>query len=128
MAAKSPIALALHGGAGARRGRDYDRQIDNMRMLVERAKAQLEAGASALDVVCEVVCALEDSGLYVAGRGASPNTAGKYELDAALMDGPTRLAGAVAALEGFRNPIRVARRVMEATPHVMLVGEGAPPA
>ena len=121
----SRYALALHGGAGARRSRDYSQEVPHMLGLAEAARDRLAAGASALDVAVETVVALEDSGLYVAGRGASPNLAGDYELDASLMDGSTQAAGAVAALKGFRNPILAARRVMEATPHVMLAGEGA---
>ncbi|MFN3558414.1 MAG: isoaspartyl peptidase/L-asparaginase family protein [Brevundimonas sp.] len=118
-------ALILHGGAGARRERNYDAEVVHMREVVEAMKARLDAGASALDVAVEAVVMLEDSGLYVAGRGASPNLAGAYELDASLMDGATRKAGAVAALQGFRNPIVAARAVMDRTPHVMLAGEGA---
>ena len=118
-------ALILHGGAGARRERNYDAEVVHMREVVEAMKARLDAGASALDVAVEAVVMLEDSGLYVAGRGASPNLAGDYELDASLMDGASRRAGSVAALQGFRNPVVAARAVMERTPHVMLVGEGA---
>ena len=118
-------ALILHGGAGARRERNYDAEVVHMRAVVEAMKARLEAGDSALDVATAAVVMLEDSGLYVAGRGASPNLAGAYELDASIMDGATRRAGAVAALQGFRNPVVAARAVMERTPHVMLAGEGA---
>jgi beta-aspartyl-peptidase (threonine type) len=118
-------ALILHGGAGARRERNYDAEVVHMRAAVEAMKARLEAGDSALDVATAAVVMLEDSGLYVAGRGASPNLAGAYELDASIMDGATRRAGAVAALQGFRNPVVAARAVMERTPHVMLAGEGA---
>jgi len=118
-------ALILHGGAGARRERNYDAEVVHMREVVEAMKARLDAGASAVDVAVEAVVMLEDSGLYVAGRGASPNLAGAYELDASLMDGASGKAGAVAALQGFRNPVAAARAVMDRTPHVMLAGEGA---
>lgn len=118
-------ALILHGGAGARRERNYDAEVVHMRQVVEAMKARLDAGDSALDVATAAVVLLEDSGLYVAGKGASPNLAGAYELDASIMDGATRRAGAVAALQGFRNPVLAARAVMERTPHVMLAGEGA---
>ena len=118
-------ALILHGGAGARRERDYTLEIAHMGEVVAAMKARLDAGASALDVAVEATVMLEDSGLYVAGRGASPNLAGAYELDASLMDGATGKAGAVAALQGFRNPVVAARAVMDHTPHVMLAGEGA---
>ncbi|MGH7022187.1 MAG: isoaspartyl peptidase/L-asparaginase family protein [Caulobacteraceae bacterium] len=118
-------AMAIHGGAGALTGRDYSREVEHMRQLIEAGRDRLAADASALEVVVETVAALEASGLYVAGRGASPNTAGVYELDASVMDGASRRAGAVAALQGFASPVRAALAVMEATPHVILAGEGA---
>ena len=68
---------------------------------------------------------LESCGLYVAGRGSAPNSAGYVELDASIMDGRSREAGAVAALRDFVSPVGVARGVMEKTPHVMLAGAGA---
>jgi L-asparaginase / beta-aspartyl-peptidase len=119
------VSIALHGGSGAVQGHDYGREIENMRGLVESGRDRLNAGASALDVVTEAVAALESSGLYIAGRGASPNLAGCYELDASLMDGSTGKAGAVASLCGFRNPIVAARAVMDVTPHVLYAGDGA---
>lgn len=119
------LSLGLHGGAGAKPGRSYDREITHMKGLVEEARDALRAGATALDVATRTVVALEASGLYVAGRGASPNLAGEYELDACIMDGLSGNAGSVAALQGFKSPITAARAVMERTPHVMLAGSGA---
>ena len=117
--------FVLHGGAGVLADRDYTPETHHMRKLAERARDQLAEGQSALDIVTEAVKALEASGLYVAGKGSSPNRAGRFELDAAIMDGQSRNAGAVSALEGYISPIEAARRVMSETPHVLLAGSGA---
>lgn len=118
-------ALALHGGAGAIAERVYRREETHMGALLDQGAELLAGGASALDVVTIMAEALEACGLHVAGKGAAPNAQGVVELDASLMDGATRKAGAVAALRGFVSPVRVARGVMEKTPHVLLAGEGA---
>ena len=115
----------MHGGAGPVAGRDYSVVEDHLRELTEEGKARLEAGDAALDVVEYAVADMESSGLCVAGRGSAPNTAGYVELDASIMDGATRSAGAVAAIVGVVNPVSVARRIMQETPHVMLTGRGA---
>jgi L-asparaginase/beta-aspartyl-peptidase (threonine type) len=125
MADASGFALALHGGAGGRRGRDYSRQLRLISELVEHGRALLASGSPALDAAIELVRRMEASGLFVAGRGSAPNSAGRYELDASVMDGSSAKAGAVAALQGFESPITAARAVMDRTPHVMLAGEGA---
>ena len=117
--------FVLHGGAGMLAKRSYDAELAQMTRLAQAARDALRGGASALDVICEAVRGMEASGLYVAGKGASPNRAGRYELDAAIMDGSTRNAGAVSALEGFVSPVTAARRVMDETPHVLLAGAGA---
>jgi L-asparaginase/beta-aspartyl-peptidase (threonine type) len=118
-------ALALHGGAGAIAARQYEREERHMAGLLDRGAAMLANGQSALDVVTAMAEALEDCGLHVAGRGSAPNAAGVVELDASVMDGFDRRAGAVAALRGFVSPVRAARAVMEQTSHVLLAGEGA---
>jgi L-asparaginase/beta-aspartyl-peptidase (threonine type) len=117
--------IAIHGGAGPVVGRDYSVVEEHLRGLIENCEARLTAGENALDVVEYAVAELESSGLYVAGRGSAPNSAGYVELDASIMYGPTREAGAVAAVRDVVGPVRVARGVMEKSPHVMLVGNGA---
>ncbi len=118
-------ALVLHGGAGAVAGRDYAETEAHLEELASLCRERLAADGKALDVVEFAVAELESCGLYVAGRGSAPNSAGHVELDASIMDGATREAGAVAALQDFANPVCVARGVMEKTPHVMLAGTGA---
>lgn len=123
--AENQFAFALHGGAGAVAGRDYASVEEHLYKLTARCEAMLAEGGNALDVVEFAVIELENSGMYVAGRGSAPNSAGYVELDASIMHGPTREAGGVAALPGFENPIQIARGVMEKTPHVLLAGTGA---
>ena len=118
-------AFALHGGAGPVAGRDYSATEKHLAALAAACRGRLEEGSTALDVVEFAVAELESSGLYVAGRGSAPNSAGYVELDASIMDGASRDAGAVAAIRDFANPVAVARGVMERTPHVMLMGAGA---
>jgi len=118
-------AFALHGGAGAVAGRDYADTENHLLKLANACRDRLVKGGSALDVVEFAVTELESSGLYVAGRGSAPNSAGYIELDASIMDGASREAGAVAAIRDFENPVSVARGVMEKTPHVMLAATGA---
>ena len=118
-------AFALHGGAGAVAGRNYASVEEHLLGLTQECESLLANRGSALDVVETAVAELERSGMYVAGRGSAPNTAGYVELDASIMHGPSREAGAVAALPGFESPIQIARGVMEKTPHVLLAGLGA---
>ena len=118
-------AFALHGGAGAVAGRDYAETEKHLAELATACQRKLDKGGRALNVVEFAVHELETCGLYVAGRGSAPNSAGYVELDASIMDGSTREAGAVAALRDFESPVGVARAVMEKTPHVMLAGTGA---
>ena len=123
-------SLAIHGGAGTiERDRMTPAQDAAYREALEKAleagSAVLASGGSALDAVQAAVQLMEDDPLFNAGRGAVFTAAGRNELDAAIMDGSNRAAGAVAGLTTTRHPIAAARAVMEKSPHVFLIGQGA---
>lgn len=113
-------AAVVHGGAGSPRAR-----MDGTDRAAAKALAALRAGANALDAALAGVVVLEDDPRFNAGTGANIRLDGRtIQMDAACMDGATGGFGAVAALEGVRNPVLVARKVMD-TPHILIVGEGA---
>ncbi|GGL93872.1 isoaspartyl peptidase [Pseudooceanicola nanhaiensis] len=122
-----PYALAIHGGAGTilKSAMTPEKEAAYHAALaraLEAGEAVLREGGAALDAVTAAVCALEDEPLFNAGRGAVFTSEGRQEMDACIMDGRDRAAGAVAGIFGPRNPIRAARAVMERTPHVCLIG------
>lgn len=122
--------LAIHGGAGVidRASLTPEREAEFRSALARIAQSawqQLMAGASALGVVEQAVRDLEDFPLFNAGHGAVLNAEGVVEMDASIMDGRTRAAGAVAGTRTARHPISLARAVMERSEHVLLVGAGA---
>lgn len=128
--AGEPIALAIHGGAGtidrAQLSAAQEAEIRrDLEAALDAGYAVLEQGGPALDAVTAVITRLEDSPQFNAGKGAVFNAEGKNELDASIMDGATQRAGAVAGLTRVRNPILLARAVMERSAHVMMIGAGA---
>ena len=124
------FSIAVHGGAGtiARQNLSPEAEYQYRKALSEAVQAGsyvLANGGTALDAVEIAVKSLEDCPLFNAGRGAVFTHTGKHELDAAIMCGQARRAGAVAGIVGVRNPISLARSVMEKSEHVLLCGEGA---
>lgn len=117
------FSLMIHGGAGAIR--DPHRYESSLRAILESGASLLAAESSALDAVIHCVALLEDDPLYNAGRGSVLNAEGAVLCDASIMEGRTLKAGAVAAVRGVRNPVRLAHEVMEKSGYVLLVGEGA---
>jgi L-asparaginase / beta-aspartyl-peptidase len=128
--ARPAYALAIHGGAGALSRADmtpekearYRAALDSALTIGESI---LKNGGTSLDAVTATVAWLEDCPLFNAGRGAVFTHEGKNELDASIMDGSNQKAGAVGGVMTIKNPIRLARAVMEKSPHVLLVGRGA---
>jgi beta-aspartyl-peptidase (threonine type) len=128
--AQSDWVLVIHGGAGViERSKMTAEQEQAVRAAMQRSLARgaevLSHGGAALDAVEQAVRVLEDDPLFNAGRGAVFTAQGVNELDAAIMDGRTRRAGAVAGVTRTKNPVSLARAVMEKSPHVMLAGLGA---
>lgn len=120
----STIVL-VHGGAGGRATDDLRAHRQGCAQAAGAGWAVLREGGGALDAVEAAVRALEDDPLFNAGTGAVLNALGQVELDASLMDGHTRRAGAVAAVRRIRNPVSLARKLLEGGGHVLLAGDGA---
>jgi len=124
------LAIAVHGGAGAapRAPLSPAQQTlyrEGLAAALDAGYAVLERGGASLDAVMAAVVQLEDNPLFNAGRGAALTREGAAELDACIMDGARQRAGAVAAVRHVQHPIELARRVMEKSRHVLLVGAGA---
>ncbi|MBL7827099.1 MAG: isoaspartyl peptidase/L-asparaginase, partial [Saprospiraceae bacterium] len=127
---KLPYSLAIHGGAGTisrakmtpEKEAAYHAALDSALTIGETI---LKNGGTALDAVEKTITFLEDCPLFNAGRGAVFTHEGKNELDASIMDGITQKAGAVGGVTTVKNPIKLARAVMDQSPHVFLAGRGA---
>ncbi len=129
-ATTSRTALVIHGGAGtmSRKELTPEREAEiraAMNKALDAGNAVLKSGGTARDAVTAVVVVLEDDPHFNAGKGAVFNHEGVNEMDASIMDGATLEAGAVAGIHTVKNPILLARAVMEHSKHVMLIGDGA---
>ncbi|HEX7013453.1 MAG TPA: isoaspartyl peptidase/L-asparaginase [Steroidobacteraceae bacterium] len=123
-------AIVIHGGAGVIERKDLTPEQEAayraaLTRALEKGRSVLAEGGSALDAVESTIMLMEDDPLFNAGRGAVFTAEGRNELDAAITDGKTLSAGSVAGVTTTRHPISLARRVMEKSPHVMLIGAGA---
>lgn len=124
------VTIAIHAGAGnfniqKANQQELAQHLQTLQQIVQAGYQALQKGASALDVVEEAVIALENYPGFNAGRGSALTSAGTVEMDAAIMDGTNRKAGAVAVVKRVKNPISGARAVMSHSNHVMMVCEGA---
>ncbi|HLP25055.1 MAG TPA: isoaspartyl peptidase/L-asparaginase, partial [Acidobacteriota bacterium] len=125
-----PFGLVIHGGAGVIERKAMSPELDaqyraTLQQALDAGYAVLEKGGTSLDAVIAAVTILEDSPLFNAGKGAVLNADGFCEMDASIMNGATLQAGAVAGLRHIKNPLHLARDVMEKSKHVFLIGEGA---
>ncbi|WP_286257815.1 isoaspartyl peptidase/L-asparaginase family protein [Pseudoalteromonas apostichopi] len=128
--AEQPFAIAIHGGAGTIEKSRFTPEQEKayrakLKEAVETGYTVLEKGGESLDAITAAINVLENSPYFNAGRGAVYTYDGAHELDASIMDGRTRQAGAVAGVKHIENPINLARLVMEKSVHVMLSGQGA---
>ncbi|GAB4335526.1 MAG: isoaspartyl peptidase/L-asparaginase [Flammeovirgaceae bacterium] len=126
----SPIAIAIHGGAGTILKENMSFELekeyhDKLSEALDSGYQVLKNGGASVEAVIAAIKILEDSPLFNAGKGAVLNNEGNAELDAAIMDGKTLKAGAVAGLTTIKNPILGAKVVMDKSPHVMMIGKGA---
>ena len=126
----SPISIAIHGGAGtiSKGQMTAAKEVAYKKALSEAIDIGfniLEKGGTSIDAVESAVSSLEDTPLFNAGKGSVFTHDGKHEMDASIMEGKGRKAGAVAAVTGIKNPVQLARLVMERTDHVLLIGYGA---
>lgn len=124
------FAIAIHGGAGTLSRKDMSETQEKayragLEEALDAGYAVLARNGTSLDATIAAVRVLEDNPLFNAGRGAVLDRNGEAQLDASVMDGKTLAAGAVTGLKHVKNPIELARLVMDRSPHVMLVGEGA---
>lgn len=127
---RPPYGLVLHGGAGVIERKTMSAELEaQYRAKLTEARdsgyAVLERGGTSLDAVVATIKILEDSPLFNAGKGAVLTADGTCELDASIMEGRTQAAGAVAGVRQIKNPITLARAVMEKSAHIMLTGDGA---
>ena len=124
------FSIAIHGGAGTLVKGMMTPELEakykqDLKEALDAGYAVLEQGKTAVDAVEEAVKILEDSPLFNAGKGSVFTATGSHEMDASIMDGNTLEAGAVSLITGIRNPVSLARDVMEKSEHVFLAGEGA---
>jgi L-asparaginase / beta-aspartyl-peptidase len=129
-ASQAEPLLVIHGGAGTMRAAEMSAEERGayeaaLHEALDAGWRVLAEGGTALDAVAAAILPMEDSPLFNAGRGAVFTAEGRNELDASVMDGATRNAGAVGGVRSVRHPVLLARRIMEASPHVFLSGPGA---
>lgn len=118
----SKYSIAIHGGAGALD--DVSAYQTSITRILTELKTLAEDGMEAMDLVEQAVVKLENDPIFNAGKGGVLNANGIVECDAAIMDGRDMEAGAIAAVQGIKNPISLARKVITESPHVMLIGDG----
>ena len=121
----SKPAIIVHGGCGRVDEVSLSERLDGVKKAAETGWQILRIGGSAVDAVESAIVVLENIPLFNAGCGSVLNSEGRVETDAAIMNGATSAAGAIAGVTGILNPIQLARRVMDVGPHVMMIGDGA---